>query len=71
LIQLRKLREVWSIPFDHLQSVSVEPTGIAFKNRDSSDGPFLPITNVQAKQWFFKSIGKVVTAYNNAHQRDD
>lgn len=70
-VQLRKLKKIWGVPFEDLQSVSAEPTGIAFIYRDGKGGPFLPIPDVQARQWFFKAIGKVVVAYNNAHQRDD
>jgi vacuolar protein sorting-associated protein 13A/C len=70
-VQLRKLKELWMVPFEDLQSVSAEPTGIAFIYRDGKPGPFLPISDAQGRQWFFKAIGKVVVAYNNAHQRDD
>jgi vacuolar protein sorting-associated protein 13A/C len=69
--QLRKLKQIWGISFEELQSVSAEPNGIAFTYRDGKAGPFLPISDAQGRQWFFKAIGKVVVAYNNAHQRDD
>lgn len=71
-VQLRKLRVIWQVPFEELQSLSLEANGINLVNRDGRGGPFLPIPDQKAREWYFKQIGKVVVAYNKAHsQRED
>ncbi|OCF42293.1 vacuolar protein sorting-associated protein vps13 [Kwoniella heveanensis CBS 569] len=71
-VQLRRLKVIWQVPFEELQSLSLEANGINLINRDRRAGPFLPISEQTAREWYFKQIGKVVVAYNKAHsQRDD
>ncbi|WWD17860.1 hypothetical protein CI109_102304 [Kwoniella shandongensis] len=71
-VQLRRLKVIWQVPFEELQSLSLEANGINLVNRDGRGGPFLPIPEQTAREWYFKQIGRVVVAYNKAHsQRDD
>ncbi|EIW72804.1 hypothetical protein TREMEDRAFT_25659 [Tremella mesenterica DSM 1558] len=71
-VQLRKLKVVWQVPFEELQSLSLEQTGIALTLRGGTPGPFLPISEQTGREWFFKHIGKVVVAYNKTHsQKED
>ena len=57
-VQLRKLRVIWQVPFEELQSLSLEQTGIALILRGGTPGPFLPIAEQTGREWFFKNIGK-------------
>ncbi|KIR74970.1 vacuolar protein sorting-associated protein vps13 [Cryptococcus deuterogattii CA1014] len=57
-VQLRKLRVIWQVPFEELQSLSLEANGINLVNRDGRGGPFLPIPDQKAREWYFKQIGK-------------
>ena len=59
-IQLRKLRVIWQVPFEELQSLSLEQTGIALILRGGTPGPFLPIGEQTGREWYFKKIGKYV-----------
>ncbi|KAK8865949.1 hypothetical protein IAR55_001098 [Kwoniella newhampshirensis] len=71
-VQLRRLKVIWQVPFEELQSLSLEANGINLVNRDGRGGPFLPVPEQTAREWYFKQIGRVVVAYNKAHsQRDD
>ena len=71
-VQLRKLKVIWQVPFEELQSLSLEQTGIALILRGGTPGPFLPINEQTGREWFFKNIGKVVVAYNKSHaQREE
>ncbi|WWC86271.1 uncharacterized protein L201_001144 [Kwoniella dendrophila CBS 6074] len=71
-VQLRRLKVIWQVPFEDLASLSLEANGINLLNRDGRGGPFLPISEQNAREWYFKQIGRVVVAYNKAHsQRDD
>ncbi|WVQ82769.1 hypothetical protein IAT38_004901 [Cryptococcus sp. DSM 104549] len=68
-VQLRRLRVLWQVPFEELQSLSLEANGINLVNRDGRGGPFLPIPEQTAREWYFKQIGRVVTAYNKSHSQ--
>ncbi len=57
-VQLRKLRVIWQVPFEELQSLSLEQSGIALILRGGTPGPFLPIGEQTGREWFFKNIGK-------------
>ncbi|KAL7419546.1 Vacuolar protein sorting-associated protein 13 [Cryptotrichosporon argae] len=70
-VQLRKLRVIWQVPFDELQSLSLEQNGIALVLRGGTPGPFLPIGEQAGREWFFKNIGKVVLAYNKSHSQKE
>ncbi|WRT64162.1 uncharacterized protein IL334_001091 [Kwoniella shivajii] len=71
-VQLRRLKVIWQVPFEELASLSLEANGINLVNRDGRGGPFLPVSEQTAREWYFKQIGRVVVAYNKSHsQRDD
>jgi vacuolar protein sorting-associated protein 13A/C len=58
LVQLRKLKVIWQVPFEELQSLSLESSGISLILRGGTQGPFLPIADQTGREWFFKNIGK-------------
>jgi vacuolar protein sorting-associated protein 13A/C len=57
-VQLRKLKVIWQVPFEELQSLSLESSGIALILRGGTPGPFLPIADQTGREWFFRNIGK-------------
>ncbi|ODO11680.1 hypothetical protein I350_00464 [Cryptococcus amylolentus CBS 6273] len=64
-VQLRKLRVIWQVPFEDLQSLSLEANGVNLVNRDGRGGPFLPIPEKAAREWYFKQIGRWVVNCNS------
>ncbi|CAK9783702.1 putative late endosome to vacuole transport-related protein [Cutaneotrichosporon oleaginosum] len=71
-VQLRRMRVIWQVSFDELQSLSLEASGIALVLRGGTPGPFLPIAEQTGREWFFRKIAKVVEAYNKSHSaRED
>ncbi|GMK58122.1 hypothetical protein CspeluHIS016_0501540 [Cutaneotrichosporon spelunceum] len=71
-VQLRRMRVIWQVSFDELQSLSLEASGIALVLRGGTPGPFLPIAEQTGREWFFRKIAKVVEGYNKSHSgRDD
>nr|ODO02780.1 vacuolar protein sorting-associated protein vps13 [Cryptococcus depauperatus CBS 7855] len=60
-VQLRNLRVIWQVPFEELQSLSLEVSGVNLVNRDGRGGPFLPIPDRSVREWYFKQIGRQVT----------
>jgi vacuolar protein sorting-associated protein 13A/C len=70
-IQLRRMRVIWQVPFDELQSLSLESSGIALTLRGGTPGPFLPIGEQTGREWLFRKIAKVVEAYNKSHSQKE
>lgn len=66
LIRSIRLRVVWEVAFWDLQTISLEPSGIALLLRDGVSGPFLPLAEQSAKIWLFKNIERVIVAYNQS-----
>lgn len=57
-VALRKLKVIWTVPFEELHSLSLESNGIHLIWRGNKPGPFLAITDPSSRDWFFKAIGK-------------
>jgi vacuolar protein sorting-associated protein 13A/C len=57
-VQLRKMRVLWQVSLEELQSLSLEQTGIALILRGGTPGPFLPIIDPTGRNWYFNQIGK-------------
>lgn len=62
-IQLRRLKVLWQVPFEDLQSLSLEANGINLVLRDGRGGPFLPVGEQTAREWYFKQIGRRVMSH--------
>jgi hypothetical protein len=54
-----KLKVEWEIPFNQLQGVTVEDTGIRFSNKGSREYDHF-VQMPESKMWFFKEIEKYV-----------
>lgn len=59
-VQIRKLREIWEVSFEDLASLSLESSGIALFSRGGKPGPFLPVSEKAAREWYFRHIGRSV-----------
>ncbi|KAL1410608.1 Vacuolar protein sorting-associated protein 13 [Vanrija albida] len=70
-VQQRKMRTIWQVPFDELQSLSLESSGIALTLRGGTPGPFLPIADQSGREWLFKRIARVVENYNKKNTQKD
>lgn len=55
-----KLKVGWDIPFNQLQGVTVEDTGIRFSNKGSREYDHFVLIPKESKIWFFKEIEKCV-----------
>jgi vacuolar protein sorting-associated protein 13A/C len=64
LIRSIKLRVVWEVAFWELQTISLEPSGIALLLRDGVQGPFLPLPETSSRMWLWKNLERVLRAYN-------
>jgi len=59
-----KLKVEWDIPFNQLQGVTVEDTGIRFSDKSGREHDHFVLIPRESKMWFFKEIEKVVVRYN-------
>jgi vacuolar protein sorting-associated protein 13A/C len=67
-IRTMQLKCVWEVGLSELSSVSLETDGIALILRSGAAGPFLKLKDVGLRNWLFKHISRVVTAYNQANR---
>lgn len=67
-IQTLQLKCAWEVSLSELSSVSLETDGIALLLRNGVHGPFLRLPDVGLRNWLFRNISKVVSAYNQAHR---
>lgn len=60
LSRCTKLRVEWDMPFNRLQGVTVEDTGIRFSNKGGREYDHFVLVPKESKMWFFKEIEKYV-----------
>jgi len=46
----------WEVPFDDLQTISLEPNGISLVLMGDVDGPFIPVVGQRERSFLFKHI---------------
>ena len=59
-----ELKVAWDVPLSDLQSISLEPKGIALILRKGVPGPFLAIPTQASRLWLFSSLERVVNNHN-------
>ena len=61
----------WQIPFNHVQGVTIEDTGIRFAHKGGKEHDrFVYIPSKSSQTWFFGRVASVVKAFN-ARRRID
>lgn len=55
-----KLRVEWDMPFNQLQGVTVEDTGVRFSSKGGREYDHFVLVPKESKMWFFKEIEKSV-----------
>lgn len=56
LIRSTTLRVLWEVPFEELQTISLEPGGIGLVLRGDVGGPFVPVAEASERGFLFKHI---------------
>lgn len=56
LARVTKLKVMWHVPLNDLQSISLEPTGISLTLRGGARGPFLVLPDHESRLWLFTHI---------------
>jgi len=68
LVRTLKLSVSWDVPLSDLQTISLEPKGIALILRRGVTGPFVALPEQSARLWLFKHIERIVRAHNTVKQ---
>lgn len=67
----RKLRLDWELPFNQVQGVTVENTGIRFSHKSGKEfNRFAFIPDKTSQSWFFNQVASVVKNYNARKRMD-
>ncbi|KXN90021.1 Vacuolar protein sorting-associated protein 13 [Leucoagaricus sp. SymC.cos] len=67
----RKLRLDWELPFNQVQGVTVEDTGIRFSHKAGREqNRFAFIPDKASQSWFFNQVASVVKTYNARRRMD-
>ncbi|CAI2166885.1 9593_t:CDS:10 [Funneliformis geosporum] len=64
LVKNRKLKVEWEVPFPDLQTIALQPNGILLNLKGNTPGPFIPIPDIESKEWFEKKIELIINQYN-------
>lgn len=66
-----RLRIDWQVPFNQVQGVTIEDTGIRFAHKGGKEQDrFVYIPDKSSQTWFFGQVASVVKAFN-ARRRID
>lgn len=68
LVNTTTLTTEWEVPFQELQSITMERTGLALVLRHGVHGPFVPIPNTLDRRSVYKELGVAVTEFNKKYQ---
>lgn len=60
-IRTARLKVLWEVVWADLNTISLDPTGIALVLRGGVMGPFLPIAEASTRMWLFRQISTCVT----------
>ena len=65
LARTKKLTSEWDVPLRDIQTISKERTGVGIVFKGGTNGPFIPISDEQARNWLYRQIAVAVNAYND------
>lgn len=67
MVRMKKLHTEWDISFRDIQTISKERTGISVTIQGGTNGPFIPVSDEESRNWLYKQIAVAVNAYNDKY----
>jgi len=64
LVRTKKLVSEWDVPLKDVQTISKERTGIAVTLKGGTNGPFIPVSDEQSRNWLYRQVAVAVGAWN-------
>lgn len=65
LVRTKKLQTEWDVPLKDIQTISKERTGMSITLKGGTNGPFIPVGDESARNWFYRQVAVAVNAYND------
>ena len=65
LVKAKRLHTDWDVALREVQTISKERTGISITLKGGTNGPFIPVSDEQQRNWLYRQIAVAVNAYND------
>lgn len=65
LVRTKKLQTEWDVLLKDIQTISKERTGMSITLKGGTNGPFIPVGDESARNWFYRQVAVAVNAYND------
>lgn len=65
LVQTKKLTTEWEVQLKDIQTISKERTGMSIVLKGGNNGPFIPVTDEQSRNWLYRQVAVAVNAFND------
>ncbi|KAF2178337.1 vacuolar protein sorting-associated protein 13 [Zopfia rhizophila CBS 207.26] len=65
LVRTKRLQTEWDVPLKDVQTISKERTGMSITLKGGRNGPFIPVADEGARNWFYRQVAIAVNAYND------
>ncbi|PVI04174.1 vacuolar protein sorting-associated protein 13 [Periconia macrospinosa] len=65
MVRTKGLRTEWDVPLKDVQTISKERTGLGITIKGGTNGPFIPVADEGARNWFYRQVAVAVNAYND------
>ena len=65
LVRTKSLKTEWDVPLKDVQTISKERTGLSIFLKGGANGPFVPVADEGARNWFYRQVAVAVNAFND------
>ncbi|KAI4916402.1 uncharacterized protein J4E92_009320 [Alternaria infectoria] len=65
MVRTKKLQTEWDVPLKDVQTISKERTGLGITLKGGTNGPFIPVSDEESRNWFYRQVAVGVNAYND------
>ncbi|KAF2203968.1 vacuolar protein sorting-associated protein-like protein vps13 [Delitschia confertaspora ATCC 74209] len=65
LVRTKRLTTEWDVPLKDIQTISKERTGMSIFLKGGANGPFIPVADEGARNWFYRQVAVAVNAFND------
>ena len=67
LVRNKKLKSEWDIKLTDIMTISKERTGMGITLKGGTNGPYIPVSEEDSRNWLYKQIGIAVNAFNEKY----
>ncbi|RKF58530.1 Vacuolar protein sorting-associated protein 13 [Erysiphe neolycopersici] len=68
LVKSKRLKTEWDVPFNNIQTISKERTGLGLTLRGGINGPFIPAIETSSRNFLYRKIGIAVENFNQKYK---